>query len=187
MIALIGLGNPGDKYSLNRHNIGFMAIDKICENLNAEPISGSKINGDCFKLQLHGKKIILFRSHEFMNECGLSISKIIKFYKIKIENLFVFHDDLDLKLGKIRIKEGGNTAGHNGLKSIDSYIGKNYNRIRMGIEHPGNKELVIKHVLSNFKKNESTIFDQINENISNNIDLLIKREYSTFMNKIKIQ
>ena len=97
------------------------------------------------------------------------------------------HDDLDLKLGKIRIKEGGNPAGHNGLKSIDSYIGKNYNRIRMGIEHPGNKELVIKHVLSNFKKNEFTIFDQINENISNNIDLLIKREYSTFMNKIKIQ
>ena len=122
-----------------------------------------------------------------MNNSGICIRELIEYFKINAEDVIVFHDDLDLKLGKIRIKEGGNPAGHNGLKSIDNHIGKNYNRIRMGIEHPGNKELVIKHVLSNFKKNEFTIFDQINENISNNIDLLIKREYSTFMNKIKIQ
>ena len=186
MIALIGLGNPGEKYSLNRHNIGFMAVDKICEKLNAEQINGSKFGGESFKLQINRKKIIIFKSHDFMNDCGQSISKLIKFYKIETKNIFIFHDDLDLKLGKIRIKEGGNPAGHNGLKSIDSFLGKNYNRIRTGIEHPGNKDLVIKHVLSNFKKNELDIFDQINENISNNIDLLIKGEYSTFMNKVKI-
>ena len=83
MIALIGLGNPGEKYSLNRHNIGFMAVDKICENLNAEPINGSKFGGDSFKLQINRKKIIIFKSHDFMNDCGQSISKLIKFYKIE--------------------------------------------------------------------------------------------------------
>ena len=186
MIALIGLGNPGDKHSLNRHNVGFLAIDKICENLNAEITNGGKFGGDCFKLQINRKKIIIFKSHNFMNECGQSISKLIKFYKVETKNIFVFHDDLDLKLGKIRIKEGGNPAGHNGLRSIDGFLGKTYNRIRMGIDHPGNKELVIKHVLSNFKKNELDMFDQINKNIASNIDLLIKREYSTFMNKVKI-
>lgn len=187
MIALIGLGNPGDKYSLNRHNIGFMAIDRLCLKFNAETVNGGKFKGNLFKTEIIGKKIILIKSQEFMNECGNSISKIIKFYKIQNKNIHIFHDDLDLKIGKIRIKEGGNPAGHNGLKSIDHYIGKNYIRIRMGIDHPGNKELVIKHVLSNFKKDELEAFNQINENIANNIDFLIKRQYSTFMNKIKIQ
>ena len=187
MIALIGLGNPGDKYSLNRHNIGFMAIDKICEKINAETVNTGKFKGDVFKSQIFDKKIILFKSNEFMNECGNSISKLIKFYKILMTNIYVFHDDLDLQITKIRIKEGGNPAGHNGLKSLDQYMGKNYNRIRMGIDHPGNKDLVIKHVLSNFKKVELEAFDRININISNNIDLLIKKQFSTFMNKVKIQ
>ena len=187
MIALIGLGNPGEKYALTRHNIGYLSIDSILEASSNNQISSNKFNGSAFKLNISNKEIIAFKSNEFMNECGNSISKLTSFYKIKPNKVFVFHDDLDLQLGKIKIKTGGSSAGHNGLKSIDHHYSKNYNRVRMGIGHPGNKDKVLKHVLSNFKKHEMDIISVINDNIAKYIDLLIKDQYSSFMNKIKIK
>ena len=187
MIALIGLGNPGDKYTLTRHNIGYLAIDNILESSSNTKISSSKFNGLAFKLTISNKEIIAFKSNEFMNECGSSISKLASFYKINPNKVFIFHDDLDLQLGKIKIKTGGSSAGHNGLKSVDQHYSKNYNRVRMGIGHPGNKDKVIKYVLSDFKKNEMDIIAMINNNIGKYIELLIKGQYSSFMNKIKIR
>tara|TARA_Y100001960_G_C14490235_1_gene736315 strand:- start:449 stop:817 length:369 start_codon:yes stop_codon:yes gene_type:complete len=121
-----------------------------------------------------------------MNECGYSINQVVNFFKVKNEDLFVFHDDLDLEVGKIRIKNGGSSAGHNGLKSIDEHIGKSYNRIRIGIGHPGEKRLVEKYVLSDFKKEEWSSLSLINQNISKNINLLVNKKHSSFLNKIKL-
>tara|TARA_Y100001970_G_scaffold293507_1_gene440825 strand:- start:3142 stop:3702 length:561 start_codon:yes stop_codon:yes gene_type:complete len=185
MIALVGLGNPGKQYKNNRHNIGYLVIDEIIKTHDIDN-QKSKFNGKFFKSSVGRKSIILFKSNNYMNECGQSISQVIKFFKIKNEDLFVFHDDLDLEVGKIRIKNGGSSAGHNGLKSIDAHIGKNYNRIRIGIGHPGEKRLVEKYVLSNFKKEEWAFLSLINQNISQNINLLVNKKHSSFLNKIKL-
>ena len=187
MIALIGLGNPGEKYTYTRHNIGYLSIDSILKISNSTQISSNKFNGAAYKLNISNKEIIVFKSNEFMNECGNSISRLTSFYKIKPNKVFIFHDDLDLQLGKIKIKTGGSSAGHNGLKSIDHHYSKNYNRVRMGIGHPGNRDKVIKYVLSDFKKNEMDIITVINNNIGEYIDLLITGQNSSFMNKIKIK
>ena len=120
-----------------------------------------------------------------MNECGKSIATFLNFFIIKSNLTYVIHDDLDITLGKIKIKLGGSSAGHNGLKSIDSRIGKNYNRIRIGINHPGNKEMVNKHVLSNFKKSELEVINELNIKISENIKILLDGEKSKFINNLK--
>ena len=185
MIALVGLGNPGKQYKHNRHNIGYLAIDEIVKSIDNDN-QKTKFNGKFFKSSIGRKNIVIFKSNDFMNECGYSISQIINFFKIKNEDLFVFHDDLDLDVGKIRIKIGGSSAGHNGLKSIDKYIGKNYNRIRIGIGHPGEKRLVEKYVLSDFRKEEWSTLSLINKNISENISLLVNNKHSSFLNKIKL-
>lgn len=185
MIALVGLGNPGKQYKYNRHNIGYLAIDEIVKSLDINH-QKTKFNGKFYKSSIGQKSIILFKSNDYMNECGYSISQIISFFKLKKEDLYVFHDDLDLEIGKIRIKNGGSSAGHNGLKSIDKYIGKNYNRIRIGIGHPGEKKLVEKYVLSNFKEKEWSHLSIINQNISENINLLVNNKHSSFLNKIKL-
>ena len=185
MIALVGLGNPGKQYKYNRHNIGYLAIDEIVKSLDINN-QKTKFNGKFYKSSIGQKSIILFKSNDYMNECGYSISQIISFFKLKKEDLYVFHDDLDLEIGKIRIKNGGSSAGHNGLKSIDKYIGKNYNRIRIGIGHPGEKKLVEKYVLSNFKEKEWSHLSIINQNISENINLLVNNKHSSFLNKIKL-
>ena len=185
MIALVGLGNPGKQYKYNRHNIGYLAIDEIVKTLDVDN-QKNKFNGKFFKLSVGRKNIILVKSNDYMNECGHSIGQIVNFFKVKNEDLFVFHDDLDLEVGKIRIKNGGSSAGHNGLKSIDEHIGKNYNRIRIGIGHPGEKRLVEKYVLSNFKKEEWSSLSLINQNISQNISLLVNKKLSSFLNKIKL-
>ena len=120
-----------------------------------------------------------------MNECGISIKKFISFYKFKSDSIYVIHDDLDLQLGKVKIKFGGSSGGHNGLKSIDSMIGKDYFRIRIGISHPGSKKLVNKHVLTNFKKHELITVTKICEQISINLYMLMNKDKSKFLNKVK--
>ena len=185
MIALIGLGNPGEKHSLNRHNIGFIVIDEL--NNNNEIIKNEKkFNGALTTFSIGRKKIVTFKSSDYMNECGGSVAKLINFYKLRLNSVYVFHDDLDISLGKVKIKNGGSPAGHNGLKSIDSSIGKNYNRVRVGIDHPGSRELVNRHVLGNFKKKELEIVDQLKIGISSHLKLLISDNKSQFLNNIKL-
>ena len=135
MYLLVGLGNPGSKYKKNRHNVGHMTIDMIVKKYNLKKKNKNKF-GDIFEGHLSNKKIFALKPKEFMNLSGVSIKKFLDFYKINIKNLLIIHDDIDLPLGKIKIKIGGGNAGHRGLKSIDSLIGKNYKRIRIGVDFP---------------------------------------------------
>ena len=120
-----------------------------------------------------------------MNECGTSIASFLNFFKINPNSTYIVHDDLDIALGKVKIKLGGSSAGHNGLKSIDAKIGKNYNRIRIGINHPGSRELVNKHVLSNFKKSELEVIKKLNIKMTDNISTLLSGDKSKFINNLK--
>jgi PTH1 family peptidyl-tRNA hydrolase len=145
---IVGLGNPGKKYELNRHNVGFMAVDYIIQELNANKTGNFK--GELFK----AGKFLFLKPSTYMNLSGESVVLVKNFYKIDNENIIVIHDDLDLKLGALRFKRGGSSGGHNGLKSIDKYIGNDYYRIRIGIGRPERKEEVINYVLSDFTKDE---------------------------------
>jgi len=151
MLLFVGLGNPGGKYNNNRHNIGFMAVDEIVRRHNfSEP--KSQFQGMTCEGRLGSEKILALKPGTFMNLSGQSVSAAARFYKIPSENIFVFHDDLDIPAAKIKFKTGGGNAGHNGLRSLDQHMGKDYHRIRMGIGHPGDKDRVHSHVLGDFSK-----------------------------------
>jgi len=155
MQIFVGLGNPGDKHAKNRHNIGFMALDKI---KNVEFFSPWKVkfHGLVSEGWLGSKKVILLKPETFMNLSGQSVVEALRFFKLKAQDITVFHDEIDLAPGKLRLKTGGGHAGHNGLRSIHQHIGPDYHRVRLGIGHPGHKELVAGYVLSNF-----TIVDEV--------------------------
>lgn len=153
MTLIVGLGNPGKAYEKNRHNIGFMVIDYLIDSLKASSIKKSSFDGELFKKD----DIYLLKPTTFMNLSGKSVLAVTQFYKIK--KLIVIHDDLDLEFGALRFKIGGGSGGHNGLKSIDSLIGKEYIRVRMGIGKPGQKEMVASYVLSDFDKEQSQNLD----------------------------
>ena len=186
MHLLVGLGNPGAKYKKNRHNIGHMAIDMIVKKYNLKEKNKNKF-GDVNEGEIFNKKIYTLKTKEFMNFSGVSIKKFLNFYKINMNNLIVIHDDVDLPLGKIKIKIGGGNAGHNGLKSIDALIGKNYKRIRIGVDRPKNNKNVDKFLLENFeKKEEKEIIFSINRIISF-LQYLISsdvNDISVLMNKL---
>jgi len=159
MKLIVGLGNIGDKYQLNRHNVGFLAVDYLVNEFNASKISFSK--GDLFK----AKDFLFLKPSTFMNNSGESVSLVKNFYKIDNEDIIVIHDDIDLKLGALKFKRGGSSGGHNGLKSIDKDIGNDYYRVRIGVGRPEKKEEVVNYVLSDFSKDEfeciKTIFPKV--------------------------
>ena len=166
MYLLVGLGNPGAKYKNKRHNVGHMVIYMITKKYKLK-ITNLKKFGIISKGKILKDEIITLKTKEFMNLSGLSIKKFMNFYKIDLKKLLVFHDDLDLPLGKIKIKIGGGIAGHNGLKNIDEIVGINYKRIRIGIDRPENNKNINKFVLENFKKEEEKeIYFSINRIIS---------------------
>lgn len=155
MKLLVGLGNPGKQYVRNRHNVGFMAVDKISETQNFKSWRG-RFQGEVSDGLIDSVKCLLLKPDTYMNDSGFSVSEAVRFYKIPMEDIFVFHDEIDLDPGKIKVKTGGGTAGHNGLKSIAAQIGNDYTRVRIGVGHPGRKELVHKYVLQNFSKDDQT-------------------------------
>ena len=173
MLVLVGLGNPEAKYKLNRHNVGFMAIDRIVENYELGPYK-SKFQSHIVTKKINATPIIFSKPQTFMNLSGQSIGNILNFYKLKCENVIVIHDDLDLNIGIVKTKIGGGSGGHNGLKSIDSIIGKNYRRLRIGIGHPGDKNLVSNYVLGDFSKNENIIINETLKNITFNLANILK-------------
>lgn len=177
-ILLIGLGNPGAKYTHNRHNFGFMALDEIARKLNA-PAWTEKYNGELSRLG----NIYLFKPMTFMNNSGVPTSKLANFFKIPLNNIYVFYDELDVALGKVKIKQGGGDGGHNGIKSLDAHLGKDYWRIRLGINHPGHKDLVHNHVLSDFTPDENQTVEKCIKNIAENIDVLIKGDRNLFLTR----
>lgn len=175
MLVLVGLGNPEAKYKLNRHNVGFMAIDSIVANYKLAPYK-TKFQSQIVTKKINDTPVIFSKPQTFMNLSGKSIGNILNFYKLKCENVIVIHDDLDLNLGTVKTKIGGSSGGHNGLKSLDSIIGKNYRRLRIGIGHPGDKTLVNNYVLGDFSKSEDVIINILIKNITLNFDKIIKNK-----------
>ncbi|MHA7818277.1 MAG: aminoacyl-tRNA hydrolase [Erythrobacter sp.] len=148
-----GLGNPGPRYALHRHNVGFMALDVIADMFDFGPVQ-KKFQGWVQEGRIGSTKILLLKPATFMNESGRSVGEALRFYKLETDALTVFHDELDLAPFKVKVKQGGGTAGHNGLKSIGQHLGPDFRRVRIGIGHPGHKERVTGHVLGNYAKSE---------------------------------
>ena len=149
----VGLGNPGPQYAMHRHNVGFMALDVIAEMHDFGPVQ-KKFQGWLQEGRIGAAKILLLKPATFMNQSGRSVGEALRFYKLDIEALTVFHDELDLAPFKVKVKTGGGTAGHNGLRSIDQHLGPDFRRVRIGIGHPGHKDRVTGHVLGNYAKAE---------------------------------
>jgi PTH1 family peptidyl-tRNA hydrolase len=183
MFILVGLGNPGKEYDNTRHNVGFMAVDEICYRYNFTNFS-KKFDGLIAEGKIADEKVIALKPQTYMNLSGNSVHKLMSYYKIPPENIIVIHDDLDLALSKIKAKLGGGHGGHNGLKNIDSHIGKNYNRIRIGIGQPNQKTEVINHVLNKFSKAETEVIKKNIKAISDNIEYIIKDSVGVFLNKL---
>ena len=156
MTLFVGLGNPGDRYENNRHNIGFQVIDALVDYYEAGNISKNAFQGELFK----SNNLLFLKPATFMNLSGKSLQSVKNFYKIELDNIVVIHDDLDLPFGAVRFKKGGGSGGHNGLKSIDNMIGKEYMRVRLGIGKPLHKSQVTDYVLHDFSPEESKWLDQ---------------------------
>ena len=183
MLLLVGLGNPGKQYEHNRHNIGFMAVDEIIYRHNFSEAK-SNFQGMISEGRLGNEKVLILKPMTFMNLSVKSVSEAARFYKIPSENIFVFYDELDLAEGKIKFKTGGGNAGHNGLRSMDQYIDKNYNRIRIGIGHPGDKARVTGHVLGNFSKTDQSWLEPLIDAIGRSADKLTSGDGVDFLNEI---
>ncbi len=160
MKLFIGLGNPGAKYAMNRHNIGYMAVDEIAARHGFAPWR-KKFQGQVAQGNLGNDKVILLKPETFMNLSGQSVAEAVRFYKIPLPDVTVFHDELDLAPGKLRMKQGGGHAGHNGLRSIHQHLSPDYQRVRMGIGHPGRKEMVAAYVLHDFAKADMGWLDDL--------------------------
>ena len=185
MMILAGLGNPGQKYEGNRHNIGFMAVDEI---IRRHGFTGPrfKFQGEAWDGTLGSEKVLILKPLTFMNDSGQSIGEAMRFYKIEPGDVVVFHDELDLEPGKLRVKLGGGTAGHNGLKSIGRHIGPDFVRVRMGIGHPGQKHLVMPFVLRDFAKSEHEWLAPMIDAIAEHAALLTDEDISRFVNKVHL-
>ncbi|WP_427450080.1 aminoacyl-tRNA hydrolase [Litorimonas sp. WD9-15] len=179
-----GLGNPGTKYLGNRHNIGFMALDAIADDHGFSPWK-SQFKGLVSTGVFNGRKVLLLKPSTFMNESGQAVQAALSFYKLGLTDLTVFHDELDLALGKIRNKFGGGLAGHNGLRSINKLCGgPDFHRLRLGIDHPGHKDRVASYVLSDFAKSEIDTRDDMLNGMSRYADLLAKGERDLFQTRV---
>ncbi len=183
MLIFAGLGNPGAKYQDNRHNIGFMAVDAIHRKLPFGPWS-KKFKSEVSEGEIDGEKVLLIKPQTFMNLSGEAVGEAMRFYKLTPADITVFHDELDLPAAKVRVKVGGGNGGHNGLKSIDAHCGRDYRRVRLGIGHPGVKELVHNHVLGDFAKADLAWLEPLLDDIALNAGLLLKGDGSQFMNKL---
>jgi peptidyl-tRNA hydrolase, PTH1 family len=185
MRLLVGLGNPGTRYAGNRHNIGFMAVEAIARRHGFPPWR-RRFAGVATEGPLAGEKVLLLLPGTFMNESGLAVSEAAHFYKIGMDDIVVFHDEIDLPPAKVRVKTGGGIAGHNGLRSISSHVGNDYRRVRIGVGHPGVKELVHNHVLGDFAKAERPWVEALCDIIADNAGLLAKGDDASFQNKVHL-
>lgn len=185
MHLAIGLGNPGASYAKHRHNVGFMALAEICE-VHGFSKPQQKFGGALAEGKIAGKRVLAFFPLRYMNCSGEPAGELARFYKIPLERVTVFHDELDLPLAKIRVKTGGGHGGHNGLKSLDAHLGEGYKRVRIGIGHPGAKELVHGHVLSDFMPEERKTMAALLRVMAEQVPLLLDGDDAGFMNKVTL-
>lgn len=185
MLLFVGLGNPGARYAGNRHNIGFIVLDALARAHRAGPWR-KRFQGDATEVVIGEERIILLKPETFMNESGRAVNEAMRFYKIDLKDVFVFHDELDLAAAKVRVKLGGGNAGHNGLRSITAHCGNEYHRIRLGIGHPGHKDAVHGFVLSDFSRAERDRVDDLCGAIADSAALLARHEDASFLNKVHL-
>ena len=186
MKLFVGLGNPGAKYAQNRHNIGFMALDRIAEDHQFTPWR-SKFQGQICDGTLAGHKVLLLKPTTFMNLSGQSVGEAVRFHKVALDQVTVFHDELDLAPGKLRLKQGGGHAGHNGLRSIHAHLGADYGRVRLGIGHPGHKDAVAGFVLRDFAKADQNWLAALLTGLGNGAVHLAAGDGAKFMNAVALQ
>ena len=172
MFLICGLGNPGKEYAKTRHNIGFNIIDKLSNFYNFLPLKKDN-KKEVLKGEINRQSCLLMKPLNFMNLSGQPIQEIVNFYKIDKKKIYIIHDDLDLELGKVKLKFGGGNGGHNGLSNIDEMISNNYNRIRIGISHPGAKNLVSSYVLNKFTNNEMSLIETKLDKVTENFNTLL--------------
>ena len=183
MLLIAGLGNPEAKYANNRHNIGFMAVDALARHF-AFPAYREKFHGLVSVGLIGNTKVLLLKPQTFMNRSGISIAEAAGFYKLSGGQIIVFYDELDLPPGKLRIRRGGGLAGHNGLRSIKAHMGADFCRARLGIGHPGSKDLVTGHVLGDFSKADRGWVDSFLDAICAHAELLVTGADATFQNRV---
>jgi len=183
MLLLVGLGNPNPNNTNNRHNIGFTVIDAINVKFKLSK-QKPKFKGLLTTGTIDNQKVYAIKPLTFMNRSGICIKELIEYFKIDAKNVFVFHDDMDIDVGTIKVKFGGSSAGHNGIESIDKNIGKDYSRIRIGIGHPKDNSMGAEHVLDNFSSDEKQSVNEITSNITNSLSILIKKDLDLFSSKV---
>jgi len=185
MLLLVGLGNPGAEYARNRHNIGFMAAEAIARRHGFSPWK-KRFQGQTCEGTVAGDKVLALEPLTYMNLSGQSVGAALQFFKLKPEQVVVFYDELDLPPGKIRVKKGGGAGGHNGIRSMDAHIGKEYWRVRLGIGHPGDKNLVSNYVLHDFAKADQTWLEPLLDACADAFPLLVQGQPENFMNKVTL-
>jgi len=183
MILFVGLGNPTPDSENNRHNVGFKIIDCINKKFNLSK-QKPKFKGLLTTGNIASKKIYAIKPLTFMNNSGICIRELIEYFKIDAQDVIVFHDDLDVEFGKIKTKFGGSSAGHNGVASIDKFIGKDYSRVRIGIGKPKDSMEVADYVLQNFNDDETIGIDKITENITESISILVDKKLDLFSSTV---
>ncbi len=186
MKLFVGLGNPGAKYARNRHNIGFMALDGIAEAHGFGPWRG-KFQGVMSEGRLGDDKVVLLKPETFMNKSGQSVGEAVRFFKLEPTDVTVFHDEIDLAPGKLRVKQGGGHAGHNGLRSLHAHIGDAYQRVRMGVGHPGHKDAVPHYVLKDFPKADEGWLDDMLRGIADGAAALAAGDTGRFQNAVALR
>lgn len=183
-MLLVGLGNPGKRYQNNRHNIGFRIIDALVDRYGLDKAK-DKFDSELYSGQFEDQKIIAIKPQTYMNLSGRPVLSFAKFYKIPMEEIVVIHDDIDLAPGKVKVKLGGGAGGHNGLKSIDQNLGQNYYRIRFGVGHPGDKDLVADYVLNDFAfGDEKNMVAERVVDIVHNFDYIFRGEFEEFAKQL---
>jgi PTH1 family peptidyl-tRNA hydrolase len=185
MQLIVGLGNPGSGYAGNRHNIGFMAVEAIAKRHGLGPWR-RRFQGVAAEGPLAGERVLLLLPGTYMNESGRAVAEAANFYKLGLPDIAVLHDEIDLAPAKVRVKTGGGNAGHNGLRSISAHVGNDYRRVRIGVGHPGAKELVHAYVLNDFAKSERDWVEALCGIIADNAVLLAKGEDASFQNKVHL-
>lgn len=185
MRLFVGLGNPGSRYAGNRHNIGFMAIDAIARRHGFGPFK-ARFQGEMAEGLAGRERLMLLRPSTFMNESGRAVGEAMRFYKLGITDVVVFHDELDLEPAKLRVKRGGGNAGHNGLKSITAHGGNEYWRVRMGIGHPGVRDQVMPYVLGDFGRAEAPWVEDLCQACADNVELLARGDDPGFQNRVHV-
>ena len=185
MFLLVGLGNPGTKYAGNRHNIGFMAVDEIVRR-HGFSTWRKRFHGEVSEGTLGLEKVLILKPLTYMNESGQSVGDAIRYLDIEPERVIVIYDEIDLMAGKVRVKLGGGAAGHNGIRSIIAHIGPHYTRVRLGVGHPGDKNLVHPHVLSDFAKADKAWLSPLLDAVAEYAPLLVEGGNGTFQNKVHL-